>query len=155
MTYSQITFQCRAPGTAQELSFAGISAFDAAIHCAAISAAERQQRMPKASVRGPGDASSTCASTEGGSQSSRSQEQSPLLPASPMSTVPGTPAAPASLAPTDVDASLTPWATCLCNRMPRLRASLDASMDYVRDIRRSSIEYIRGAPRKFLRNFDL
>lgn len=37
----QITFQCRAPDTSQELSFKGISAFDAAIHCASISAAER------------------------------------------------------------------------------------------------------------------
>mmetsp|Transcript_34660 Transcript_34660/g.87720 ORF Transcript_34660/g.87720 Transcript_34660/m.87720 type:complete len:397 (-) Transcript_34660:2151-3341(-) len=37
----QITFQCKAPDTAQELSFKGISAFDAAIHCAAVSAAER------------------------------------------------------------------------------------------------------------------
>lgn len=37
----QITFQCRSPDTAQELNFKGITAFDAAIHCASISAAER------------------------------------------------------------------------------------------------------------------
>mmetsp|Transcript_65251 Transcript_65251/g.143019 ORF Transcript_65251/g.143019 Transcript_65251/m.143019 type:complete len:289 (-) Transcript_65251:435-1301(-) len=46
----QITFQCRAPGSAQELNFAGISAFDAAIHCASISAAERQQRPGRGSL---------------------------------------------------------------------------------------------------------
>lgn len=37
----QITFQCRAPDNSQELNFRGISAFDAAMHCASISAAER------------------------------------------------------------------------------------------------------------------
>lgn len=37
----QITFQCKSPDTAQELCFKGISAFDAAMHCASISAAER------------------------------------------------------------------------------------------------------------------
>ncbi|KAL6763226.1 hypothetical protein V8C86DRAFT_2496893 [Haematococcus lacustris] len=37
----QVTFQCKSPDNAQELSLKGISAFDAAIHCASVSAAER------------------------------------------------------------------------------------------------------------------
>lgn len=44
----QITFQCRAPETCEELNFKGISAFDAAIHCASISAAERQRAVQTA-----------------------------------------------------------------------------------------------------------
>ena len=44
----QITFQCRAPETCEELTLKGISAFDAAIHCASISAAERQRAVQTA-----------------------------------------------------------------------------------------------------------
>ncbi|KAJ9527668.1 hypothetical protein QJQ45_025944 [Haematococcus lacustris] len=41
----QVTFQCKAPGTGQPLSLRGISAFNAAIHCAAVAAAERVARQ--------------------------------------------------------------------------------------------------------------
>ncbi|KAJ9508584.1 hypothetical protein QJQ45_012117 [Haematococcus lacustris] len=41
LTLCQVTFQCKSPDNAQELSLKGISAFDAAIHCASVSAAER------------------------------------------------------------------------------------------------------------------
>jgi len=56
----QITFQCKSPDSAQELSFKGISAFDAAIHCAAVSAAERMTHQRKSSdLRGGRSASSS------------------------------------------------------------------------------------------------
>jgi len=64
----QITFQCRAPETAEELSFKGISAFDAAIHCAAISAAERLATNKKSS--GDDSNAPTSSSSEPGNRSS-------------------------------------------------------------------------------------
>jgi len=56
----QITFQCKAPDTAQELSFKGINAFDAAIHCAAISAAERLASTQKKPAGEEENTSSSC-----------------------------------------------------------------------------------------------
>ncbi|GAX85082.1 hypothetical protein CEUSTIGMA_g12502.t1 [Chlamydomonas eustigma] len=70
----QITFQCRAPETAEELSFKGISAFDAAIHCAAISAAERLATSKKSS--GDDSDTPTSSSSETGSRSSSDQNVS-------------------------------------------------------------------------------
>eukprot|EP00955_Chlamydomonas_euryale_P073927 361885-Chlamydomonas_euryale.AAC.11 len=121
----QITFQCRAPGTSQELSFSGISAFDAAIHCAAISAAERQHKQPD-TPQANRETRRDCPTSnrDNASPSSASTDRADQMdsPMAMQGAVLGSmPSDESSASHVDAGASVQPRAS-MSKRMPRLRA---------------------------------
>lgn len=73
-----LTFGCKEPLSGQHLKLEGIGAFDAAVHCASVAAAERQQKLK--SVGGSGSSGGASPTGSSGGAGSSNGASSPTAP---------------------------------------------------------------------------
>ncbi|KAL6759150.1 hypothetical protein V8C86DRAFT_1787232, partial [Haematococcus lacustris] len=73
-----LTFGCKEPMSGQHLKLEGMGAFDAAVHCASVAAAERQLKMRAGGLRGAGSARSSHSGSSSGGRSG--DDSNPTLP---------------------------------------------------------------------------
>uniref|UniRef100_A0A383VPL8 RING-CH-type domain-containing protein n=1 Tax=Tetradesmus obliquus TaxID=3088 RepID=A0A383VPL8_TETOB len=97
-----LTFGCKEPMSGTHLKLEGMGAFDAAVHCASVAAAERQQKIKKSYSTGNLGSTPALAGSEQQQHMGRSASNSSIpaanLSASPAATAAGLSAAPAGAA---------------------------------------------------------